>query len=571
MTQRAYREVIAAVLLTAMLLITALWSGGALTTPTLRDLLSRLTVVSCGISLALAAIGLVLTLREFRTHTIEISRRTKYVLTMLLLSGFIVAFTIVPRTNRLFFDEHIYQAIGQAIVETGQAVLNNEGNTEFGQYQIRQGEYNKEPNGFPFYLALFFGIFGTRSEVAHLANNFAFILGAGGIFLLALQSFRSEWGALVATLFYLLSPTMLQWSNTVAAEPAAAAFATVALALARLFATRLSSIGLLLATSGVGALAMQFRPEGILLVVPFYLFLAQGGRGTLFEPRFYWFTLLLSIQLVVPLLHLYTVIDEQWGAETDRFSIDFFWKYLISNLSFFLQNDEYPLVFTGFALLGLFVGEYPREKGSLIAWFLVSFIVFLFFYAGSYRVPSSVRYTILTIPPISLLASLGAIWAKERLASARLPRDVGASAIVLLVVFSAITFLPFARSVGPAGAEARFDVGYVESWSKLLPPQSLVLSHTPMLWQMQKRNAAQLSLASTNPDRLPEFLSAYPGGVYFHFGIWCHGKYPAQVRFCETAMKQLELQVFDEHDTLGYRYALYRIVGINGTGGNGDR
>ena len=56
---------------------------------------------------------------------------------------------VAPRTNRIFYDEDIYQDQGHNLADLRRAQICNEGNLDFGQLSCNRWEYNKWPSGFP--------------------------------------------------------------------------------------------------------------------------------------------------------------------------------------------------------------------------------------------------------------------------------------------------------------------------------------------------------------------------------------------------------------------------------------
>src|SRR4029079_7563385 len=60
--------------------------------------------------------------------------------------------TAPPRTNRIYYDEQIYQGVGRNLSDLHRAQMCNDGRLEYGRLQCVQGEYNKEPNGYPYLL-----------------------------------------------------------------------------------------------------------------------------------------------------------------------------------------------------------------------------------------------------------------------------------------------------------------------------------------------------------------------------------------------------------------------------------
>ena len=56
---------------------------------------------------------------------------------------------VAPRTNRIFYDEQIYQGIGQNLADLRLAQMCNDGSVEYGRLQCASGEYNKQPYAYP--------------------------------------------------------------------------------------------------------------------------------------------------------------------------------------------------------------------------------------------------------------------------------------------------------------------------------------------------------------------------------------------------------------------------------------
>jgi 4-amino-4-deoxy-L-arabinose transferase-like glycosyltransferase len=88
--------------------------------------------------------------------------------------GVILVALVAPRTHRVYYDEDIYQHVGQTIAHLGRAMMCNEGLYQYGAYVCVQGDHNKEPNAYPYLLSLAFRVFGVHELVAHLLNNLFF-------------------------------------------------------------------------------------------------------------------------------------------------------------------------------------------------------------------------------------------------------------------------------------------------------------------------------------------------------------------------------------------------------------
>src|SRR3954451_22054120 len=82
----------------------------------------------------------------------------------------VLAGTVAPRTNRIYFDEHIYQGIGQNLTDLRLAQMCNDGTVEYGALQCWRAEYNKEPYGYPYLLSVVYRLTGVREQTAFKVN-----------------------------------------------------------------------------------------------------------------------------------------------------------------------------------------------------------------------------------------------------------------------------------------------------------------------------------------------------------------------------------------------------------------
>lgn len=524
----------------------------------LRNLLARWTVLSLQASFILALCFAVLAWKDIRLALAGASRRTWAGLGGLLILGLVLVAFVAPRTNRIYFDEQIYQNIAQNIAWTGQAYLCNEGNAEHGEYKPFATEYNKQPNGHPYYMALFFRLLGVSELSSHIANYAALLIGALSVFLVVWLLFESSLSALFACAFYIGTPMVLKWSSSSAAEPSTAAFAALAVAAAALF-LRARSTATLLLLATLLAIAIQFRPESVFVAVPVALLILLSSPRELARPRLYWAGLLFVLLAIPMALHMYAVRNESWGSSGERMALSILWQNLPVNGPFYFQNESFPLIFSIFALFGLCFGGRWREKMPLLVWFLLLWGIFLFFYAGSYNYGADVRFSLVSAAPIAIFAGLGAGWLAQR----RIPGTAPWVASVLVSVFAFIcwlSFMPMIRSVGEEAVDARLDVEYAREMAKLLPVDSIVLSHDPCMWLLWGRNAAQLSIATENKGHVDnDFFVRYKGGVFMHWGFWCNVPDPGQNMFGENVKRDYDLELVKAYDVRGFHYALYKM------------
>ena len=142
------------------------------TIKTIKDILSYASVYTLQACSFILLTIIVLSREEIFIFFRNIPKKIKILLSLILLNSIILAYFVAPYSNRLYFDEHIYQSIGKSIAYQGRAVFANYADLQNQDFTIREYEFNKEPNGFPFYLSIFFKIFGATENVASNANIF---------------------------------------------------------------------------------------------------------------------------------------------------------------------------------------------------------------------------------------------------------------------------------------------------------------------------------------------------------------------------------------------------------------
>lgn len=478
----------------------------------------------------------------------------------IMLGAVVCACTLPPRTNRIYFDEHIYQAIGLHIKSGHGAFLCNDCDVE-PQYTVRSQEYNKQPVGHPTLLSFFYRLFGSSNASAHLASTCAYALGVFSVFLIVWLLFSDAIAACGAAALYALTPLVLRWSATTSAEPATSAWSAFGVAMVLLYLKEPAYRTALLAFSALG-ISLAFRPESILITVPVALLLCTpAGRAEWRSPRFYLGGLLFAVLLGVELSHLWAVRQERWGSSGDKFSLEAFLPNLSVNGPFYYLNVEFPVVFTVCALLGVLrIRSAPLRVFSVLIWFLYSWGIFLFFYAGSYHYGADERFSLISAAPLSVLGGLGIGLVVERLGRI-IPSKVAALLVSMVVVGAWIPFIPHIRLIGQEADDARFDVAIAERAAAMVPRGSIVLSHVPTMWFMFGRNSLQTSAATSQPEYVARLVDGgYPSGVFFHRGAWCNYADKTQNRFCETIFDDYELEELASGTLRERVYGVYRMV-----------
>lgn len=476
----------------------------------------------------------------------------------LAVTAVVTVFELPARTNRIFYDEHIYQSIGQNLAELRQAQICNHGNVDTGRLQCLATEYNKQPYAYPHLLSVVYRVFGVGDGLAQSLNSYSVGLTILALFVLVIQLTGDVAAGLFAGLVLMLIPEYLRWSATAAVEPTAAFFAVVAVVATAHFVRRPGSRSLFWLVAAV-AYAAQFRPESILVVAVAGVLVVARASGEL-RRRYIWIGMAAGLTLLAAHIgHLYTVRGEGWGAPGERVAMTYLGPNLRVNAWFYWWDARFPMWYSVAAIGGVAFGAGQlRNRLILALYFLLFWATYLSFYAGSYNYGADVRYSLMTYVPLAALAGLGLATAVNRITMGGRPMRFAIVALALVWAFS--WFAPYVRAEGEEAWGARADVAFAREVALTLPANSLILTHNPGMFQLWGRNAAQMSLATGSPERVTGWKARYGGRVYLHWNFWCNVADPAQQAFCKTALSQFPHVVVREQTVRDYRFAFYQLA-----------
>jgi hypothetical protein len=521
--------------------------------PMLREQLKTLQFWSLEICLALVLGSGFFVSRGMRRN---LDRRDGWRLAMLAAAALMLAVFVAPHTNRIYYDEQIYQSIGQNFADLKLAQMCNDGTVEYGRLQCWSGEYNKQPYAWPHLLSVLYRVVGVSVRVAFAVNAVVAALTACGVYLLVLVVFADRAAAFFGGLIAVLMPEQILWSATAAVEPSASLACVGAILCAAWFAEsrRTSS---LVATAAATAYAVQFRPESILIVPVVALLLWRGlSRDELWSTRI-WAVGLLTVALVaVHVGHLTAVRNEDWGTRAARVSVGYLTGNLRVNGWFYIWDERFPVLFSLLALSGLIGRRFLTERLLFGGYFLLFFATYLTFYAGSYNYGADVRYSLMTFPPIAVLGGLGASrvagWVDSRGFGVRGLRVVAAG-----LLFQFLWYAPVVRATTEEAWAARADVRFAESVVPAITGNAYVLTHNPGMFHVWGISAGQMSLVANNPGQLA-FLATRYRDVYLHWNYWCNVSDPVQQAFCARALGVNPAKLVREYRERNQRYSLYR-------------
>ena len=488
------------------------------------------------------------------------TRRQWLTAAVICLLAFLLVHDVAPRTHRLFYDEDIYEAIALNMAKNNQAAMSNDGRWDYGHFQGKILEFNKQPNAWPFVMSLAYRIFGISEKVGFNLSNVLFAVAVMCVFLVGGWLFESPWAGLFAAYMYACIPNNVRWFSSMDGDPPTACFTVLAVLLTLFFFRSRTKAALFLCVSA-WVFAAQFRFEVLLLGLLVFAMFYVEGWDELKTPRVYAFLLLFFVLLSAHLLQLYAVRDESWGARGNKLSLDYFFQNLKTNTVYYFNRKEFPLPFSLLAVAGLGWPGQWKVKLYTALWFLLSWAIFLFFYAGGYQFGVDVRFSIMSMAPLALLAGRGA----DRLVSAGrrwfraayVPLAMG-----MVLIAELLFYLPSMRAVGRETWQCRDDHRAAEYFASLVPDDGIVMTHNPNMFQIFGKNAAQMSLFTEHSDyALHVIKPQFQDKIYLHWNYWCNTQDPVQVRFCTNMIDSYETQLVAERVVGGARYALYRVLG----------
>lgn len=473
----------------------------------------------------------------------------------------LLAATVPPVCDRILWDEDIYQNIAQNISHSGAAAICDEGYFRHDQYYPARLQYNKQPNGYPFVLSLVYSVCGIRDLTAHVFNMCCFALCTTAVFVCTLLFFNDLLASTAAALVFATIPQNLVWAATSAAEPSTALFGCLSV-LAALLYWRLGGTPLLLACSAMTALAIQFRPESLLIVAPVGLIVFHAFRA---RRRPLWHVLLFAtvlLGLAAPhVMHMYAVRDEGWGTSGPKFSLEYVTGNLLANSAFYYGNKDFPSLIFCAALLGCLWRGGVRSRLVVIVWFLLLWGIFIPFYAGSYRYGADVRFSVLSYAPLAMLAGRGLSQLAQCISS-HIPGEwfrLSDGLVLAAVICATIPFMAQVRETGEEGWDARVDRDFAQSVARDLPDGSVVITHNPNMYLLWGRGAAQTYIAMNEPETMKAMFDRAFGGIYFHYDYWCQSNVVHASSAIEETLRRFHGELWRERICDGRRYAFYKL------------
>jgi 4-amino-4-deoxy-L-arabinose transferase-like glycosyltransferase len=414
---------------------------------------------------------------------------------------------------------------------------------------------------------MFFGINET------IAYDLTAIIGSLSVvlmFFVAYLLYKNERLALYAALFLALTPVHIMWSGTTASEPFLMFFALLAV-FCLLLSFEFNSLKMTALSIVSLAYAMQIKAEGIFLlpiVAVFIFFLDRNWMKKLKNYKFLFLWILFFILITPYLIHtIFAEKTDPWGSEGNKFGFEHAKKNIPENLWFWVfgyPTIEHPTLFTILAFFGLMYCL-KKESGkclSIVFWFATFFLIYGFFYAGSVRYGTDVRYALSEYPPLILLAVCGVgaltkFFMKNRI-------NIHAFDILLLAIILLSFYYLYLPSVSTPADKimeaygARHYHDFVIENANKLNDNCCILSHVPSIYLVMDKCSLQ-TWNGQNEVKSEELFSK-TNCVIFDDGYWCTLS-PYKESVCKYMFDKYELKIIDQFkDTVEQRiYTFYEV------------
>lgn len=519
----------------------------------------------------------------------------------------------VKPTQLLFFDDAIYQNMAQMLLHTGQAWMCNYGIPT----HCYVGEIFHEPIGLSFNLAMGFAVMGTSLVAAHLVQLALACAAILLAFLVSLLMFEDPTAAYFTGLLMALSPIVIVWALPTNSDMALLAYSLLAFFFTLVFArgkrnvysfsNMLLSISLLMYMRVMAALYIP------ILALAFLVLQGKGIRTSFMEALGSLKKNLLNTKaLIVLLLFVITVTPSisyaylefrtgnygYYGTQientcnnnmqvsvTHSLGLGNFRANVCGNVMFWFNKykDDYimqPIAFTLLAIAGAILMLKRRRMELLVVgiWFLVFFVLYAMFYAGSVAYGVDWRFMLSLIAQACLFGGYAVAYAVNngahavrgkgsrklrgrREAMAKLGFAVIASAAL---VYPAYTLLP-SFTLNPSqvlqAGGARFYESFVYDNIGSIPTNCLVFSYDPTLFLLNNRSSTQMSdLLNVS---FYQRLRSENKCMVFDYGYWCY----TPDNICGMLNKQYNLTPLLNASYDKFRnYGFYYVKGLNGTG-----
>lgn len=460
---------------------------------------------------------------------------------LLLLGVFLFSLTLnlylAPHEHKMYLDEFKYLEVGKQIVTQGHA-------EPYKSY------------GYPFIVAVLFGIFGMSNTVILYATSVFSALSVVGIYLIAYSLSRRVYLSVIPAVLLSLFPMFIAWSGTAETNITALFFVIVAVFFS-LHAFQKRKLSLLWLSIFSLAFAAQMRVEYYILLPVFlfayFLFHGVSQIKKLIVPIF------MSLLILIPngfmIIDFY---DRNWieiqtdSTETgDNFSIGNLWNNSVK-YGARIFNDRYqPWYLLPFVIIGFFhlFNIKPKVSAFFLLWFLSLWVIYFSF---AFQVMGGkTRFYSSFYPLLSLYAFYGFLFIFDKLNKLSRDRLVKRSIIFILVISLIISFVPYTVTARISNPNYYLQSMLPKFLSRDVPAECTIIAVKPVVL---------ITAKDLNVISIKEFLndsSDIDSCTIFLEDFMCKIDKIYKQRCNEV--KLMDLSVFAVYEMEGIEYKLHRV------------
>ncbi|MFH1720966.1 MAG: hypothetical protein ABH950_00015 [Candidatus Altiarchaeota archaeon] len=512
----------------------------------------------CGVTL------IALNFKELKTLFKPIKKNTLITLVLILFVASYLRIAVVPHTPRIYFDEDLYIGIAHVIATQGKTELCNYGTPT----ECREGILNKEPNAYPFFVALLYAVLWSSNPLVFHLFTFFGIISVLLIFLAVYLLTENESTALYSALFLALLPSHIVWTGSISVELFFVVFSLLSLIFLAAY-IRVGTFKMLALSTVWLAFTAQSRPESSLFIIVCFLAVLLYKKNILRELasfRFWIPWLILAILLTPHVAHLKNAEEtDDWGAggREKKFSQDVAKRQWNEMSQYWFAGVMFPQAFTLFAAIGVIYGILFDRRILFLAlvWFGLFFGLFTFFYAGGVLSGGiGTRFANIYSIPVVIIAAFGLSKVTGMLSKKAGHRDLMFLIVAVISVYSMQTAWDYITVPDKQAQYARDMHGFVYEHMDEIPKQCFVLTHNPSIFLINEIGSLQ-TWYGTN-DKVMDTVFAESGDcVYWLEGAWCLFP-PHKGGVCQSMKNRYDLEVVHQlirEENAEQVFTIYRV------------
>ncbi|MCL5423655.1 MAG: glycosyltransferase family 39 protein [Candidatus Marsarchaeota archaeon] len=520
----------------------------------------------------------------------------------------IIELFVVKTTQQLFFDDVIYQGGAQMLLHTGQAWMCNYGSPT----NCISGQIFHEPIGTSFLLAIGFLFFGVNRYVAFYEFIIIGAIAIVALFAAASVLFKKPIYALFSELLFALSPLLLVWAAPTNSDIVMMLYSIITFFALLLLIEKKSIWTWAFMLFSFSALTYTKIDALMYLPIFFVVYVALSKKPLIptlkkyvlhikkifkinIDLRYFILIILFIIGIVPSLIYFSSQYNNGYGFNntqianscskyntqlhvTAALDLANFNANVCANVLFWFNSYStmngypimQPLFFTVLGIIGaaLMFLKNRRELFALGIWFIIVFLIYTSFYAGSILYGVDWRFFLALIPLASLFGgfAIGRILEIKHIQKNTFVIYATFIVIIILIFYSTLSMynnLAISPSHITQANSARFYENFIYNNSNKIPNDCLVFSFDPTLFNINNKSSLQFSyLSNINETEYNSYMNDNKCLV-IDYGFWCYT--PEGSSMCQSALNEFNTTILamatDNYTT--QRFSIYQINKFN--------